>query len=83
MQLGLEYVENVYGNPSKWFYLGLNSTFSFLLNVRQAGNYGITVWTSGTTVAKLGININNNPAGYNVVATPNMGSMDTFHACPL
>jgi len=64
-------------------YLGVNSTFSYLVRVKSAGNYVLTVWTSGTVAdAKLGINVNRNPAGYKILATPNTGDWDKFQACP-
>jgi len=63
-------------------WLGVNSTFSYLVRVHSAGNYGITVWTAGTVDgAKLGINVDNDAEGYRAVVAPNTGNEQTFHAC--
>jgi len=61
-------------------YIGVNSTFFYIIRSSSSRSYKITVTTSGTTSAPLGISINNQPQ--TVVNTPNTGSDDNFQPCP-
>jgi len=61
-------------------YIGMNSTYFYLVRTPSARMVQITVFTAGTTSAPLGVTVNNKPES--IVSTPNTGSETTFKACP-
>jgi len=66
-------------------YLGMNSTFYYIVRVQAAGMYTFTAWTASTmTGSKLGLSIVSGGvnAGEQVIVAPNTGNEDTFVASP-
>jgi len=61
-------------------YIGINSTYYYLVIAPSARSYQITIYTSGSPSAMLGVTINNQPES--IINTPDTGSWENFKPCP-
>jgi hypothetical protein len=57
-------------------YLSNGTFFDYIVRSDAAQTYQVTVYTAGSSVSTLGLNVNNN--GIHILQTQNTGGMDTF-----